>query len=144
MTVNHFDALETARDLEAAGIERLHAEAIARAVGRAVAPLATKADIQRLETTMRGDSERLETTLRGELQQHDASTKANSERLETTLRGDSERLASTLRGEFEQRMDRHEAWTRTELANLRADLYRALWIQGAGIVAIVATLKLLP
>ena len=133
MTVNHFDALETARDLEAAGIERLHAEAIARAVGRAVAPLATKADIQRLETTMRG-----------ELQQHDASTKANSERLETTLRGDSERLASTLRGEFEQRMDRHEAWTRTELANLRADLYRALWIQGAGIVAIVAALKLLP
>ena len=57
MTVNHFDALETARDLEAAGIERLHAEAIARAVGRAVAPLATKADIQRLETTMRGELE---------------------------------------------------------------------------------------
>ena len=122
VTVDHFNALETARDLEAAGIERPHAEAIARAIGRAVAPLATKADIQRLETTMRGDSERLE----------------------TTLRGDSERLASTLRGEFEQRMDRHEAWTRAELANLRADLYRALWIQGAGIVAIVAALKLLP
>ena len=199
MTVDHFDALETARDLETAGIERPHAEAITRAVGRAVAPLATKADIQRLETTLRGElrrhealtkaeseriettlrgdserlettlrgelqrheastkaeserlestlrgeSERLETTLRGELQRHEASTKAESERLESTLRGESERLATTLRGEFDQRMDRHEAWTRTELANLRADLYRALWIQGAGIVAIVAALKLVP
>ena len=100
MTVDHFSALDTARDLEAAGIERPHAEAVARAVGRAVAPLATKADIQRLETTLRGD--------------------------------------------FERRMDRHEAWTRTELANLRADMYRALWIQGAGIIAVVAALKLLP
>ena len=32
----------------------------------------------------------------------------------------------------------------SQLANLRADMYRALWIQGAGIVAIVAALKLLP
>ena len=166
MTVDHFNVLDTARDLTGAGIERPHAEAIARAVGRAVAPLATKADIQRLENTMRSelqqhrtstkaDSERLETTLRGELEQHGASTKADSERLETTLRSDleqhgastkadSERLATTLRGEFERRMDRHEAWTRVELANLRADLYRALWIQGAGIVAIVAALELLP
>ena len=36
------------------------------------------------------------------------------------------------------------AWTRTEFAKFRADMYRALWIQGAGIVAIVAALKLLP
>ena len=122
MTVDHFNALDTARDLEAAGIERPHAKAIARAVGRAVAPLATKADIQRFETTLRGD-----------LEQHRDSTKADSERLESTLRGD-----------FERRMDRHEAWTRTELANLRADMYRALWIQGVGIIAVVAALKLLP
>lgn len=122
MTVDHFDALETVRDLEAAGIERPHAEAIARADGRAVAPLATKADIQRLETTMRGDSERLE----------------------TTMRADSERLETTLRGEFERRMDRHEARIRAEFANFRAQMYRALWIQGAGIVTIVAALKLLP
>ena len=174
MTVDHFNVLDTARDLTGAGIERPHAEAIARAVGRAVAPLATKADIQRLETTLRGDferrmdrqdasrkadSERLETTLRGEFERRmnrqDASRKADSERLETTLRGDleqhgastkadSERLETTLRGEFEQRMDRHEARIRAEFANFRADMYRALWIQGAGIVAVVAALKLLP
>ena len=126
MTVDHFNALDTARDLEAAGIERPHAEAIARAVGRAVAPLATKADIQRLETTLRSDFDQ-------RFERHEASTKADSERLETTLRSD-----------FDKRFERHEAWTRVELANLRADMYRALWIQGAGIVAIVAALKLLP
>ena len=122
MTVHHFDALEATRNLGAAGIERPHAEAIARAAGHAVAPLATKADIQRLENTMRS-----------ELQQHGASTKADSERLETTSRG-----------EFERRMDRHETRIRAEFANFRVEMYRALWIQGAGIVAIVAALELLP
>ena len=33
---------------------------------------------------------------------------------------------------------------KADLANLRADMYRALWIQGAGIVAIVTALELLP
>ena len=41
-------------------------------------------------------------------------------------------------------MDRHEARIRAEFANFRAEMYRALWIHGAGIVAIVAALKLLP
>ena len=100
MSDDHFDALDAARDLEAAGIVRPHAEAIARAVGRAVAPLATRADVQRLETTLQGD--------------------------------------------MDQRFERHEARTRMELANLRTDMYRALWIQGAGIVAVVAAPNLLP
>ena len=118
MTVDRFDALDTARDLEAAGIERPHAEAIARAVDRAVAPLATKADVRRLEGTMRGD-----------IEQHDASTKADFERFQATMKSDFERFQATMRAEF---------------ANFRADMYRALWIQGAGIVAIVAALELLP
>lgn len=107
MSSVHFDALDTARDLEAAGIERPHAEAIARAVGRTVHQLATKADIQRLES----------------------ATKADIQRLESATRADIERL---------------EASTKADLANLRADMYRALWIQGAGIVAIVTALELLP
>ena len=151
MTVDHFNALDTARDLEAAGIERPHAEAIARAVGRAVAPLATKADIQRLETTLRGaleqhqdstkaDSERLEATLRGDLEQHRDSTKADSERFESSMTTDFERFQATMKSDFE----RFQATIGAEFAKFRADMYRALWIQGAGIVAIVAALKLLP
>ena len=118
MSDDRFDALETARDLEAAGIERPHAEAIVRAVGHAVAPLATKADIQRLEATMRGD-----------IKQHDASTKADFERFDYSMPTDFERFQATIGAEF---------------AEFRTDMYRALWIQGAGIVAVVAALKLLP
>ena len=73
-----FDTLTAARDLEAAGIERRQAEAIAGTFRTAVAvdwdALATKAD----------------------------------------------------------------------LAEIRADLYRALWIQGGAIVAILTALRFLP
>ena len=44
--------------------------------------------------------------------------------------------------------DREEFATKADLAALRADmtatLYRALWIQGAGIVAILTALRFLP
>ena len=86
MTATGFDALAAARDIEAAGLERAQAEAIAAAVRQAAA-----AD-------------------RGEL-----ATKADLE---------------------------------TGLANLRAGLYRALWIQtgfivGAIVAAVIALGKLL-
>ena len=54
----HFDTLATTRDLEAAGIERPQAEAIASAIGRTDEQLATKADITSMETnitTLKGD-----------------------------------------------------------------------------------------
>ena len=129
MSDDRFDALDTARDLEAAGIERPHAEAIARAVDCAVAPLATKADVRRLEGTMRGD-----------IEQHDTSTRADFERFESSMTSDFERFQATMTSDFE----RFQATMRAEFANFRADMYRALWIQGAGIVAIVAALELLP
>ena len=34
--------------------------------------------------------------------------------------------------------------TKTDLAGLRADLYRALWIQGGAIVAILTALRFFP
>jgi len=38
--------------------------------------------------------------------------------------------------------DRDTLATKTDIAALRADMYRALWIQGAGLVAVMAALKL--
>ena len=59
MTAAAFDTLTAARDLEAAGIERSHAEAIAATVRTANAAdreaLATKADLAALETRLRAD-----------------------------------------------------------------------------------------
>ena len=82
MTARTFNPLAAARELEAAGIERRHAEAIAEGMRRAATAdhdeLATKADLAGLR------------------------------------------------------------------AELRADLYRALWIQGGAIVAILTALRFLP
>ena len=70
-----FDTLTTARDLEAAGLERRQAEAVASAIGNAGGHAATKADLEHLATG-------------------------------------------------------------TDLERLRADLYRALWIQAGAIAAL--------
>ena len=78
MNATTFDILKTTRDLEAAGIERRHAEAIAEG--------------------MRG--------------------------------------AATA--------DRDEFATKADLAGLEARMYRALWIQGGAIVAILTALRFLP
>ena len=56
MNAGAFDTLSVARDLEAAGIERRHAEAHAEALRQAVSPdrddIATKADIADLKADM--------------------------------------------------------------------------------------------
>ena len=82
MTTTGFDALAAARDIEAAGLERAQAEAIAGAVRQAAGA------------------------------------------------------------------DRGELATKADLANLRADLYRALWIQtgaiaGAIVAAVIVLVQLL-
>ncbi|MCY4222252.1 MAG: integrase [Thiotrichales bacterium] len=47
------DTLRTARDLEAAGLDRQQAEAIASAIGRADEQAATKADLAALRSEVR-------------------------------------------------------------------------------------------
>ena len=46
MTASTFDTLTAARDLEAAGVERRQAEAIASAIRNGQGDLATKADLE--------------------------------------------------------------------------------------------------
>ena len=109
MSNRTFDTLGTVHDLEATGIERPQAEAIAQAIGCNDEQLATKSDIERLEaqSATKSDIERLEAQL---------ATKSDIERLEAQIATKAD----------------------------RAELYRALWIQGGGIVAILTALKFLP
>ena len=100
MSSRRFDTLGTARDLEATGIERGQAEAIAQAIGRDGEQLATKDDFARLESR-------------------------------TASKEDVERIVERLEAQIATKAD-------------RAELYRALWIQGGGIVAVLAALKFLP
>ena len=60
-----------------------------------------------------------------------AASKEDVQRLEAATRSDFERLEA-------------QVATKNDLERLRAELYRALWIQGGGVVAIVAALKFLP
>ena len=89
MSAAAFDTLTAARDLEAAGIECRQAEAIAKAIAKAI---------------NHGDER--------------AATKAD--------------LATAI------------AELKADNASLRADLYRALWIQGGAIVAILTALRFFP
>ena len=90
-----FDTLAAARAIEASGLQRPQAEAIADAIRAAQGELATRADLQTTTSELRAD-------------------------LQTTT--------SELRADL--------AELRTEFANLRADIYRALWVQGAGLAAV--------
>ena len=85
MTASTFDTLTAAQDLEAAGIERRQAEAIAKAINHGDERAATKADLATAIAELKADN-----------------------------------------------------------ASLRADLYRALWIQGGAIVAILTALRFFP
>ena len=120
MSSRRFDTLGTARDLEATGIERGQAEAIARAIGRDGERLATGDDIERLEAATKSDFERLEAR---------TASKEDVARLEA--KSASKEDVARLEGQNAAKAD-------------RAELYRALWIQGGGIVAILAALKFLP
>ena len=117
-----FDTLSVARDLEAAGIARAHAEAIAQVVHHGDERAATKADLDQLRTATKTDLDQLRTTTKADLDQLRAATKADLDQLRTALEGRTD----------------------TRLAELRADLYRALWIQGGAIVAILTALRFLP
>ena len=81
MTAATFDTLAATRNLEAAGIERQHAEAIAGEMREAVAAdrgeLATKADLADFAT--KGDLAELETRLR-------AASRADLETLRSEMR----------------------------------------------------------
>ena len=81
MSAAAFDTLTTARELEAAGIERRQAEAIAEGMRRAAGAdreqLATKADL----AEVRADLAALEARLRADL-----ATKADLETLRSELR----------------------------------------------------------
>ena len=140
MSRDPFDTLDTSRDLEAAGIERPQAEAIARAIARTGERLATKHDLERHEASTKTGAERSESTIKAGFERFQSTMQADFERFQSTMQADFERFHSTMQANFE----RFQAVTKADLANLRADMYRALWIQGVGIVAIVTALEFLP
>lgn len=124
MTI-HFDTLEYSTALEKAGIERAHAEAIAKGQARALTDLVEhhlvtqeqlKSELAQVETRLRGEIGETETRLRGEIGA-----------AESRLRGDMAVLRAGLQDDF-----------RREIADLRVTL-RGIQIGGAiGMFALSA------
>lgn len=113
--IGAFDTLATARELESAGLEHGHAEAIANAMRKAVGAdrddLATKAGLGFLRADLGA--------VRSDV---------------GVLRTDLDAVQSDL------------AVVRSELRHFvtRGEFYRGLWIQGAGIIAVLTALRFLP
>ena len=144
MSSRRFDTLGTARELEATGIERGQAEAIAQAIGRDGERLATRDDIERLDAARKSDIERLEVRM---------ASKEDVARLESRSASKEDIARLETRTASKEDLQRHEATTKAEFKRLealiatkvdRGELYRALWIQGVGIVGILAALNFLP
>ena len=105
----HIDTLDYATTLEKAGIDRRHAEAIAKLQAKAIDDLVknelvTKADMTSaltdLETRLRGEIHKLGTDLRGETAQLGTDLRGETAQLGTDLRGEMAKLGTDLRGEM--------------------------------------------
>ena len=142
MTI-HFDTLEYSTALEKAGIERAHAEAIAKGQARALTDLVDhhlvtqeqlKSELTQVETRLRGEIREVETRLRGEIGETETRLRgeigASENRLRaeiSTVRGDMATLRAGLQDDF-----------RKEIADLRVTL-RGIQIGGAiGMFALSA------
>ena len=143
MSSRQFDTFSAARALQAAGVEREQAESIASAIGH-TGDHATKSDVG----TVRADVGTVKSDV-GTLKSDVATLKSDVSTLKSdvaTLKSDVSTLKSemaafgTALSDLEARL---EARMDALIAGLEARMYRALWIQGGAIVAIVTALKLL-
>ncbi|MEO5373123.1 MAG: CCDC90 family protein [Alphaproteobacteria bacterium] len=97
-----FDTLKFVHRLRDAGISEPQAEAIAEAFKDASgeAELATKRDIERLESVFKRDIERLESATKRDIERLELATKRDIERLESATKRDIERLESAFKAEM--------------------------------------------
>ena len=80
-----FDTLAATRDLEAAGIERRHAEAVVAVVRASRTGLATKADLDNLEARVNGRFAELEARMDGRFAESDERTNGRFAELEARM-----------------------------------------------------------
>ena len=143
MSSQQFDTFSAARALQDAGVEREQAESIAAAIGH-TGNYATKSDVGAvqadLETvksdlgTVKSDLGTVKSDL-GTLKSDLGTLKSDLGTLKSEM--DAFRTAlSNLEARLEVRMD-------ALIAGLEARMYRALWIQGGAVIAVVTALKLL-
>ncbi len=98
-----FDTLTVSKDLQDAGIEARHAEAIAMAVKQAQGDLATKqdiallkTDIDQLRTEVKSDIDQLRTEVKSDIDQLRTEVKTDIGQLRTEVKSDIDRLKTDI------------------------------------------------
>ena len=123
-----FDSLANARRLEAAGIATKQAEAIVFAIQKSRGTAATKEDLDTNVAALRSDLEANTAALRAELKANTAALRAELEANTAVLRSEITAVAAELRA---------------DMGKLRGEIFRALWVQGAGLAGILLASKIL-
>ena len=136
MALAAFDTLKVSKDLQQAGLEKSHAEAIALAVKQGQGDLATKQDIDHLRTELKTDIDHLRTELktdighlRTELKTGIDHLKSDNDHLRAELKTDIDHLKSDndhLRTELKTGIDH----LRTEL---KSDNVWFKWVIGVNL-----------
>ena len=118
-----FDTERAARRLADAGMEERAANGVADVMADATDGLATEASVRDLQAATEASVRNLQAATEASVRDLQAATEASLLRLE----GRMEAGFAEMRAEM--------AESRAENAEFRADIYRALWIQGLGILA---------
>ena len=154
------DTLAAAKTLAKAGMENGQAEAVANVVRDATADLATKADLDALESRLDGRfaamdgrfaamddkfaamDDKLTANERSMAERFAINERSMAERFAINERVTAERLTANERGTADRIVaaeTRLHAELKSGLAELRADFYKWMWVMGSSIVGILLT-----
>ena len=127
-----FDTLAATRDLEAADIERRHAEAVVAVVRASRAGLATKADLDNLEARMDGRFAELQARMDGRFAESDERVDGRFTELEARMDGRFAEFEARVNGRFAESDERvngrfaeSDERTNTRFAELEARMLKA-------------------
>ena len=101
------DTLSALRDLEAAGIDSMHAEAIVGVIARAREELATKTDLETAVATTKADLETAVATTKANLETAVAATKTDLAAAVARMKADMAALEARIEARIERAMNRN-------------------------------------
>ncbi|MDE0005110.1 MAG: hypothetical protein OXQ29_20665 [Rhodospirillaceae bacterium] len=149
MASSEFDTLAVASDLEAAGVQTAHAEAIVRAVTQATGRLVTESRFDVAISELRHD---METGLARQAAALETGLAKQAAALETALAKQTAALAkqsaalarqSVALAELRRDMEVGFAQQTAAFADAKAEIYRYLWVLGGSLVAVLSSLYML-
>ena len=153
MASSEFDTLAVASDLQAAGVQAAHAEAIVSAVTRATGRLVSESRFDTAITDLRHDMESglakqsaaFESGLARQAAAFESSLARQAAAFESALAKQAAALARQAAALTELRCDMEVGFARqtAAFAEAKAEIYRYLWVLGGSLVAVLSSLYML-